>query len=231
MTERNRKRLRVFNDPVNVERLVNLPERMMRSVARLPDPGYNDAVRMQTAVAIAIQLVAPLRAKNLAGLQLDRHLVSSRPGTGAVVHLVIPAGEVKNDNPLEFQLARDVVRLLELYLKTLRPLLVTDGSSYLFPARQGGAKTPAQLADQIKRAIKIGTGLIMNVHLFRHACAFLYLKAHPGEYETVRLLLGHSSLAVTVRAYCGLERDDAVRRYDELIDSHRRPQKDELDDR
>jgi len=231
MTERNRMRLRVFNDPVNVKRLVNLPERMMRQVARLSKPGYNDAVDAQTAVAIAIQLVAPLRAKNLAGLQLGRHIIRSRPGRGAVVHLVIPAGEVKNDNPLEFELQRDVVRLLDLYLKKFRPLLVTDGSSYLFPARQGGAKTPAQLAEQIKRAVKIGTGLIMNVHLFRHVCAYLFLKAHPGEYETVRLLLGHSSLAVTVRAYCGLERDDAVRRYDELIDNYRLPQEDEHDDR
>jgi integrase len=227
MTERNRMRLRVFNDPVNVERLVNLPERMMRPVARLSKPGYNDAVDAQTAVAIAIQLVAPLRAKNLAGLRLDQHLIHSRPGRGAVVHLVIPAGEVKNENPLEFQLAPDVVRILKLYLKKFRPLLVTDGSSYLFPARQGGAKTSAQLAEQIKRAIKIETGLIMNVHLFRHVCAYLFLKAHPGEYETVRLLLGHSSLAVTVRAYCGLERDDAVRRYDNLLATYRRSQEDE----
>ena len=117
--------------------------------------------------------------------------------------------------------------MLELYLQKFRPLLVIDGSSYLFPARQGGAKTPAQLAEQIKRAIKIGTGLTVNVHLFRHVCAYLFLKAHPGEYETVRLLLGHSSLAVTVRAYCGLERADAVRRYDSLIDAYRRLEEEE----
>jgi integrase len=225
MTERNRMRLRVFDDPENVERLVNLPERMMRQVARLPDPGYNDAVDAQTA--IAIELVAPLRAKNLAGLRLDRHLVRSRPGRGAVMHLVIRPGEVKNKSPLEFELPPDVVRLFELYSQKFRPLLVTDGSSYVFPARQGGAKNPAQLAEQIKRAIKIGTGLTMNVHLFRHVCAFLYLKANPGDYETVRLLLGHSTLAVTVRAYCGLERADAVRRYDKLIGTYRRPQEDE----
>ena len=224
MTERNRTRLRVFDDPINVEQLINLPESMLRSVARLPDPGYNDAVRAQTALAIAIELVAPLRAKNLAGLRLDRHLVRSRSGPGAVMHLVIPPGEVKNKNPLEFELPTDVLRLLELYLEKFRPLLVTDGSSYLFPARQGGAKTPAQLADQIKRSIKKGTGLTVNAHLFRHVCAFLYLKAHPGDYETVRLLLGHTSLATTVRAYCGLERSDAVRRYDSLIDTYRRTQ-------
>jgi integrase len=62
----------------------------------------------------------------------------------------------------------------------------------------------------------------VNVHLFRHVCAYLYLKAHPGEYETVRLLLGHTTLAVTVRAYYGLERSDAVRRYDNLIGTYRR---------
>jgi integrase len=231
MTERNRTRLRAFDDQANVRRLINLPESIMRSVARLPKPGYNDAVHVQTAVAIALQLVAPLRAKNLASLELGRHIIHSRSGRGAVVHLVIPAGEVKNKKPLEFRLGSDVVRLLELYLKKFRPLLVTDGSSYLFPARQGRHKTPAQLADQIQRAIKRRIGLTVNVHLFRHFCAKLFLKAHPGEYETVRLLLGHSSLATTVRAYCGMERDDAVRRYDELLDGHRRPQGDEPDDR
>ena len=225
--ERNRTRLRVFDDPTNVERLINLPESMMRSLARLPDPGYNDAVRAQTALAIAIELVAPLRAKNLAGLRLDRHIVHSRPGPGAVMHLVVPTGEVKNNNPLEFELPSDVVRILELYLQKFRPLLVADGSSYLFPARQGGAKTPAQLAEQIKRDIKKGIGLTVNAHLFRHVCAYLYLKAHPGDYETVRLLLGHKSLATTVRAYCGLERSDAVRRYDRLIDTYRRSEGDE----
>jgi integrase len=50
------------------------------------------------------------------------------------------------------------------------------------------------------RSIKKVIGLTVNAHLFRHVCAFLYLKAHPGDYETVRLLLGHTSLATTVRA-------------------------------
>jgi integrase len=143
------------------------------------------------------------------------------------MHLVIPRGEVKNKKPLEFELPPDVIGILELYLQKFRPLLVTDASCYLFPARQGGAKTPAQLAEQIKRGIKNGAGLIVNAHLFRHVCALLYLKDHPGDYETVRLVLGHSTLATTVRAYCGLERSDAVRRYDSLIDTYRRPQGDE----
>lgn len=70
MTERNRTRLRVFDDQTNVRRLINLPESIMRSVARLPRPGYNDAVRVQTAVAIALQLVAPLKI-SLASNSID----------------------------------------------------------------------------------------------------------------------------------------------------------------
>ena len=80
MTPRNRARLRQFDDPINVARLVNLPETIMRRLAAEQRPSYNGAVRAQSAVAIAIVLAAPLRVKNLAGLTLDRHFVRARPG-------------------------------------------------------------------------------------------------------------------------------------------------------
>jgi integrase len=86
-----------------------------------------------------------------------------------------------------------------------------------------GFNFPAHRNLRVSEGVE-SAGLTVNAHLFRHVCAFLYLKAHPGDYETVRLLLGHTSLATTVRAYCGLERSDAVRRYDSLIDTYRRTQ-------
>ena len=49
----------------------------------------------------------------------------------------------------------------------------------------------------------------------------LFLREHPGEYETTRIILGHKSLDMTVRSYCGLEQADALRRFDALIDRHR----------
>lgn len=149
MTPRNRARLRQFDDPINVARLVNLPETIMRRLAAEQRPSYNGAVRAQSAVAIAIVLAAPLRVKNLAGLTLDRHFVRARPGNDATVHLVIPAHEVKNDASLEFEVPNAVRRLLDFYLARFRPLLATGQSAFLFPARQGWAKPPAQLAVQI----------------------------------------------------------------------------------
>ena len=38
----------------------------------------------------------------------------------------------------------------------------------------------------------------------------------------MRLFLGHKNLNTTVRAYCGLEQADALRRLDALIDRHRK---------
>ena len=159
MTARNRARLRQFDDPVNVARLINLPETIVRRLAAEDRPTYNAAIRMQSALAIAIVLAAPLRVKNLAGLTLDRHFVRARPGPNATIHLVIPAHEVKNGADLEFELPDTVSRLRDLYVTRFRPLLANGPSAFLFPARQGGAKPPAQLAGQIQRAIRQEIGL------------------------------------------------------------------------
>jgi integrase len=221
MTDRNRARLRQFDDPVIVTRLVNLPTAIMRQQIGEDPPSYNAAVRVQSALAIAILLVAPLRVKNLAGLTLDRHLVRARSNPEAIVHLVIPGHEVKNDSHLEFELPEPVRRLLETYVTRFRPLLAKQPSAFLFPARQGGSKPPHQLGMQIRRVVQQELGLQLNIHLFRHLAAKLFLAAQPGEYETVRLLLGHKSLATTVRSYCGLEQSDAMRRYDAVLARYR----------
>jgi integrase len=199
MTARNRARLRPFDDPANVARLIQLPETLVRRHAGEPRVSYHAALQVQSALAIAILLVAPLRVKNLAGLTLDRHVVRARAGVRAVRHLVIPAHEVKNASPLEFELPEPVQRLLDLYVSRYRPVLAT----------------------QIQRVIRQETGLALNIHLFRHLAAKLFLAAHPGDYETVRLLLGHKSLLTTVRSYCGLEQADAMRRYDAVLKRYR----------
>jgi integrase len=171
-------------------------------------------------VAIEILPNAPMRAKNLASLHLGRNVVRTR--AGGTRHIVLPPQEVKNNTELAFEVSDVLGELMDIYVARCRPLLNCDPGGYLFPARKGGAKTPAQLAAQIKRTIAQETGIILNAHAFRHLSAMLFLTANPGEYETVRLFLGHKSLTTTVRAYCGLEQADALRRLDALIDSHRR---------
>lgn len=98
--QRNRARLRQFDDDENLRRLINLTETILRALPRSGQLSYAGAVKLQSALAIAILLVAPMRAKNLGSLRLDRHLAQTRPGG---VHIVIPAEEVKNRTPLSFE--------------------------------------------------------------------------------------------------------------------------------
>ena len=73
----------------------------------------------------------------------------------------------------------------------------------------------------MRGAIRQVTGRLVGVkitpHQFRHIAAKRFLKDHPGEYETVRQLLGHKSLATTMRHYAGDEMAVSAERFDEMI--------------
>ena len=94
MTPRNRARLRQFDDPENLRRLIELPRDDHSRAASTRSAELSEAIQVQSALAIAILTIAPMRIKNLASLRLGRHIVQTRPG--GVRHIVIPAEEVKN---------------------------------------------------------------------------------------------------------------------------------------
>jgi integrase len=217
MTPRNRSRLRAFDDEANVRKLLEAPWAIERTIPRNGEPTYRQAVAMQSAVGISLVLAAPIRAKNLASLHVGRHLVRTRLGTDGMTHLVIPPGEVKNSQPLEFALPARVAKLVDLYVSRYLPVLTSNPNGPHFPGRDGNAKTPAELSAQLKRAVRLATGLDVNLHLFRHIAAKLFLAKFPGEYQTVAQLLGHKDMATTVRAYCEMKQSDAVRRYDTML--------------
>jgi integrase len=72
-------------------------------------------------------------------------------------------------------------------------------------------------SQQITVRIQKAVGLRVTVHQFRHAAAAIYLKHRPGDYETVRRLLGHRDIQTTIRFYCGLETLQATEEFGKLI--------------
>jgi integrase len=226
LTDKSRTRLLQFEDEANVAKQMRLPKVLAAEARRQDRGGITEALKMQTALALAILLVCPLRVKNLAGLNLQRHIRRSRPG-GGKVHLVIPSHEVKNKADLELELPPEVVAILDLYIEVYRPRLVQGPSPWLFPARSGGSKAPRDFGTQLKQAIKRATGLVVNAHLFRHLAAQLILQAHPGAYELVRLLLGHKSTATTTTYYCGSEQKAAFKYYDSIVSRYRKREGDD----
>jgi len=221
MTERNRERLRPFEDPANVLAIVTLPQRILASIAKAVRPTRSQALEVQTAVAIEILLMLPLRIENLVNLDLERHL--RRTSNSRVVHVAIPKAEVKNKVDINGVLPESTVHLLDLYIRRYRPLLADKPSARIFPGRDGRAKGQQTVRRQIIRCVKDRIGLSIHPQLFRHFSAFVYLKDHPGAYGVIQLLLGHKSIETTTTYYCGMEAAAAMQHYDQHILHLRQP--------
>ena len=69
------------------------------------------------------------------------------------------------------------------------------------------------MSEQLCKAVKKHSGLTVNPHLYRHIAAYFYLQDHPADYETVRRLLGHTSIETTTMFYADFERQLSMRRY------------------
>jgi integrase len=173
------------------------------------------AVMAQIAVAIAILTFAPIRLGNLAKIKLDENLI--RPMVGQAL-LVFRRYDVKNRVDLEFPLDDGLVLLINDYVDNFRPALLRGGKGgWLFPGGELPSKDPRTLSEQISERIQKALGFSITAHQFRHAAAALWLKHHPGDYETVRRMLGHRNLQTTMNFYCGLETTQANKMFGGLV--------------
>lgn len=220
MTERNRARLRPFNDPAVLGRVLALPGTLRDEVLRRGAPSVSLARQLQTAVALDLLIMIPLRMKNLRSLRLGVHLL--RNGNGDMT-LALPAEELKNRSVYEVPVPRETVRLIDLYVDRYRPLLAAAGSDFLFPGGEDGrgAKSAEGLRTQIQRCLRVRCGIEMHPHLFRHLAAKVLLDHDPGAYGQVQRILGHKTLNTTVKFYAGMEQAAAVASFNAIIENKR----------
>jgi integrase len=215
ITERNRARLRPFDDVRHRNALLNLPQRLLDVARRLDTPARRGALLVQAAVAIELLLMAPIRLGNLHRLKLGEQLLRHRNGT---FRIVLRADEVKNRKSYEVLLQPPTARLIDLYLTDYRLRLIATAEGYLFPGRAAGApKSPEMLRRQIIRTVRDHCGLEMNPHLFRHLAVLLTLQEQPGAYGQAALVLGHGSYNTTVKYYSIFETKAALEHYGRRI--------------
>ncbi|MCF1711069.1 site-specific integrase [Tabrizicola sp. J26] len=218
MTKKNRDRLRVLRDEAVLRRLLTLPDMLFRKGGKQHDKAA--ALAKEDALAIGILLVCPLRIGNISAIDIDRHL--QRPGDGRLF-LVLEEGEVKNRQPIEFEVPPDLRRMIDQHLANRSPLLCPPGTRWLFPRRDGtGPVDTSTLSTRLKKRILDETGIVMNAHLFRHLAAMVWLDANPGGYEAARRLLGHAATSHTISVYSGLEARSAVEAFGQVLDQKRR---------
>jgi integrase len=224
------KNLKLIRQVLNSEvwaRVINCPDDLMRRARSLKDQApVKAAVTAQIAVAVAILTSAPVRAANLASIRLGENLIKSG-GPDAPYLLVFPHYDVKNRVDLEFELDDFVTAVIDEYVHDYRPILMRGRTEdWLFPAGTGGFKDAHFLGIQVTERIQKVTGVRITLHQYRHAAAAVYLKEHPGDYETVRRFLGHRNIRTTINFYCGLETTQATRLLGEVVRKHRKVRRD-----
>ena len=217
LTAKNKRFLRQFDDPVVLQRLRNMPKKLWSQVRRDGRGNFRTLALAQTALGLEILIYMPIRMQNLARLEFDRHLFL-QIGPGAVSTLDIPADEVKNKRPLEFDIPPHIARMLIEYRDHIAPKIIGRKPDRLFVNPDGTPKHPQTVSKLIGRMVRRHAGADLSPHQLRHLAAKLLLDDSPGAFELVKQLLGHENLKTTVNAYAGIDTRRASRHHYQLLE-------------
>jgi hypothetical protein len=223
LSQKNRERLRQFDDPSVLLKMLHLPARLMKRAEKMGDT--NKAARLaRVAAAIEFELTIPIRIENLAELRLGKDLRLSGDRRNRITHLVLTKEQTKNDHNVEWAIEPELSDFLMKYITKFRHHLAAAGSDHLFTASvsKPGHITAERLGESIKEIIATEIGIVVNVHLFRSLAARILLDHSPGALEDVRLLLGDKSMDTVLAHYASREPAAAARRFASVLRQARR---------
>jgi integrase len=219
MTGKNRQLILAVSDDTVSNALLALPDVLLAPLTRKKEWIERDMVTAQLAVAIDLQLHFALRMQNLISLDFDTHIMMPLR-RGDPGHLSIPGEEVKNGQPILFEIPAECIARIRLYRRIVKAFLGYRGR-ILFINRTGTRKSMATLAQQLSKLIKKHVAIDMTPHQFRHVAAKVILDAEPGNLEGVKTLLGHQNSKTTRNFYAELDTIQASKSHNKLIDDVR----------
>jgi integrase len=216
LTEKNQNVLRRFNDKQLLRRLLILPDKLWRHATSQLKTSRREFVDLQTALAISILLVAPMRMKNLSALSFIEHIQWPQ-GQGKPAVILVKPEETKNKVPLEFELSLELSDRLLIYRNKIAPAIIGKRPDVLFVTWKGKQRTQAAIAVTIVMAVLKQVGARLTPHQFRHLAAKIILDENPGAFEMVRELMGHKNMQTTTNFYAGIDTRRAGRAHSDLI--------------
>jgi len=156
------------------------------------------ATQYRDGLIIALLAARPIRLKNLAGLEIGRHLTK----LDNIYWLRIEAEEVKNRKHIEVPVPETLTPYIEQYCAVYRPLLLgTSISDRLWISRLGTPLADSVIRYHIKNRTQKAFGHPITPHLFRDCAATSVAIGDPDHVHIAMNILGHHSLATTQQYY------------------------------
>ena len=183
---------------------------------------HRRAVLVRDALMLAVLLICPMRAKNMAGMAIGTTLQRR----GDEWWVAFSPAEMKNRRPYEAPLP-GLAPQIEHYIEHYRPCLVARSATAvagnaLWISDGGKPLTAKEVGQVVSRRTKLELGRDLNPHLFRKLVPTELAIHDPEHVGIAQPLLGHAEYRTTQRAYNLGRALDAAHRHQELIRSIRR---------
>jgi site-specific recombinase XerD len=154
--------------------------------------------RFRDGLIIALLAARPIRLKNLAAIEIGRHLVR----VDETFWLRFDAEEVKNRRSIEAPIPGALTPYLERYCVTHRPILLgTATPDHLWISRFGRPLAAGTIRHHVTARTREAFGQALSPHLFRDCAATSVAIEDPHHVRIAASILGHHSLSTTQRFY------------------------------
>ncbi len=202
---------------VTVSQLIDLGLELMEAAEHKTDP-LKGAIAYRDGLMIALLICRPVRRRNLAMIEITRHLVRA----GRRWHLAFEANETKNGHPYNAVVPEFLESNLDRFLTEFRPRLHSaDKHSGLWASSKGCLMTEDALYKAICKRTEAAFGRPINLHLFRDIAATEIAYRDPASIGIARDLLGHGDLRSVDRHYNQASQVEAGRVYQAVLLSDR----------
>jgi len=180
---------------------------------------WKRAVQYRDGLLIALLAARPLRLKNLAALEIDRHLVR----TGDHFRLLLSPDETKTRIYVDLPIDGMLADRLEHYLEEYRPILLNANQCQsVWITYDGRAMRPGAIYKAIVTRTHKAFGVAINPHIFRDCAATSLAIDDPAHVRVATTLLGHASLSSTNANYNQATTITAARKHIQTIMALRR---------
>ena len=172
-------------------------------------------VQYRDGLLIAMLAVRPVRMRNIAGLNMDEHLV----WTGRSYRLQFTAAETKTQRALAFNLPKIIAPYIGRYLVEVRPNFPDAALHHGFwPTLAGGPMKPMTIYSRIRKHTLERLGYSTNVHGFRYSAAATIASKMPERVADIPAVLGNRTHGVVEKYYNLATTLDASQRYRKTIE-------------
>jgi integrase len=156
----------------------------------------------------------PVRRRAFAQIRIGKELRQ----VGEEWRLIFDESEMKSGRPFEIAIPRDVVPILERFLREVRPMFLgAEDHDALWVSSKGCPLWLESISSLIAKRTEAAFGCRIPPHRFRHCAASTIAVIDPSQIEIAAGLLDHASLRTTSDHYILARAIGASRLYAKVI--------------